>query len=62
MSLILGMGIWVFLAWILTILAAIVCVIYGIYHEVIKKTNDKEESKEKEKSSQPSKSKKAGEK
>ena len=62
MSLILGMGIWVFLAWILTILAAIICVIYGIYHELIKKTSDKEESKEKEKSNQPSKSKKTGEK
>ena len=47
MSLILGMGIWVFLAWILTIIAAILCIIYGIYHEVIKKTSDKEEKRQK---------------
>ena len=49
MSLILGMGIWVFLAWILTILAAILCIIYGIYHEFIKKTSDDEEPKQIEK-------------
>jgi len=49
MSLILGMGTWVFLAWILTIIAAIVCIVYGIYHEVIKKKSDKEELKIKEK-------------
>lgn len=48
MSLILGMGIWVFLAWILTIISAILCIIYGIYHEVIKKTSDKEEKRQKE--------------
>ena len=39
MSLILGMDSGVFLAWILTILAAILCVAYGIYHEIIKKTD-----------------------
>ncbi len=49
MSLILGMGIWVFLAWILTILAAILCILYGIYHEFIKKTNDNEEQQQNEK-------------
>ncbi len=49
MDLIIGMDIWVFLAWILTILAAVVCVIYGIYHEVIMKTSDKEEQKSKKK-------------
>lgn len=49
MSLILGMGIWVFLAWILTILAAILCVLYGIYQEFIKKDNDEEKPIEKKK-------------
>ena len=43
MDLILGMDVWVFAAWILTILSAIVCIIYGIYHQFIKKT-DKEKS------------------
>jgi hypothetical protein len=33
----LGMDPWVFTAWILTILAAIFCVLYGIYYEFIKK-------------------------
>ena len=37
MSLILGMDIWVFAAWILTILSAIFCVIYGLYYEFLKK-------------------------
>jgi hypothetical membrane protein len=36
-SLILGMGVWVFTAWILTIISAIFCVLYGVYHEFIKK-------------------------
>ncbi len=64
MSLILGMGIWVFLAWILTILAAILCILYGIYHEFIKKTNDNEEQQqnEKTKSKKPSKTVKKEEK
>ena len=64
MSLILGMGTWVFLAWILTIIAAIVCIVYGIYHELIKKTSDEEElkKKEKNKSKKSSKTKKKGEK
>ena len=35
---ILGMDIWVFTAWILTILAAVLCVLYGIYHEYLKKS------------------------
>ena len=39
MSLILGMDLFVFIAWIGTIFAAIFCVIYGIYFEYIKKSN-----------------------
>jgi uncharacterized BrkB/YihY/UPF0761 family membrane protein len=60
MSLILGMGVWVFLAWTLTIIAAILCILYGIYHELIKKTPDEEPiTKEKPQKKQP---KKTGEK
>lgn len=45
MALILGMDFFVFIAWIGTILAAIFCVIYGIYYEYIKKSNnDKDKS------------------
>ena len=40
MTFLLGMDFFVFIAWIGTILAAIFCVIYGIYHEFIKKSND----------------------
>ena len=40
MSLILGMDVGVFIAWIGTILAAILCVIYGLYHQFIKKTEE----------------------
>ena len=39
MTFILGMDIFVFFAWIGTIFAAIFCVLYGIYHEFIKKSN-----------------------
>ena len=49
MSLILGMDAWVFTAWILTILAAILCVIYGIYNEFFKKSNEQKSSIKKEK-------------
>jgi predicted outer membrane lipoprotein len=44
MTLILGMDPFVFIAWIGTILAAIFCVIYGIYYEFIKQKdqNDKQ--------------------
>jgi len=38
MNLILGMDIGVFIAWIGTILAAVLCVLYGVYHELIKKS------------------------
>jgi|GEM_PF-4775600 len=37
MDSILGMDIWVFAAWFLTILAAISCVLYGVYYEFLKK-------------------------
>ena len=43
MSFILGMDIFVFIAWIGTILAAIFCVIIGIYYEFIKKSNNENE-------------------
>ena len=50
MGLILGMDIWVFAAWILTILAAISCVLYGLYSELLKKqrTGKNEQSVEEE--------------
>ncbi|EMR74388.1 hypothetical protein MBGDN05_00174 [Thermoplasmatales archaeon SCGC AB-539-N05] len=53
MSLILGMDAWVFAAWILTIIAATVCVIYGIYYEYLKKDDEekppvKKDEKQKE--------------
>ena len=38
MTFLLGMDLFVFIAWIGTILAAISCVLYGIYHELIKKS------------------------
>lgn len=50
MSLILGMDTWVFLAWIGTILTTVFCVIYGIYYQFIKKTNE-ETPKKREKDS-----------
>lgn len=48
MGLILGMDIWVFTAWIGTILVTIFCVIYGIYHQFLKKSDEKITSKRKE--------------
>lgn len=39
MGLILGMDLWVFIAWIGTILAAVLCILYGIYHQFVKKTD-----------------------
>jgi hypothetical protein len=50
MSLILGMDGWVFSAWLLTIISAILCVIYGVYHQFIKKSNEKEISIKQKKS------------
>jgi len=52
MSLILGMDTWVFLAWIGTILTTIFCVIYGIYYQFIKKSNEETPKKREQKSSQ----------
>jgi len=37
MGFILGMDIWVFTAWLGSILAAILCILYGLYHEYFKK-------------------------
>ena len=48
MSYILGMDIGVFIAWILTILAAVLCVLYGIYCYV-KKSDLKIPNKKKQK-------------
>jgi len=42
---ILGMDSGVFTAWILTIISAIGCVIYGIYCEYLKKPEEKKSSK-----------------
>jgi len=41
MSMILGMDPWVFTAWIGTIIAAIFCVLYGIYNQYFAKDDDK---------------------
>jgi hypothetical protein len=41
MSMILGMDIWVFTAWIGTILSSLLCLLYGIYYEFLKKTDKK---------------------
>ena len=52
MALILGMDLFVFIAWIGTILAALFCVLYGIYYEFIKKddvSNNSSEDKQKSK-------------
>ena len=49
MSLILGMDGWVFAAWLLTIISAILCVLYGIYHQFIKKSNENEKTAKKQK-------------
>ena len=47
MSLILGMDPIVFLAWLLTILSAIFCVLYGLYCEYFKKEKIQTPLKEK---------------
>ena len=44
MDLILGMDIGVFLAWIGTLLAAVLCIIYGIYYQFIKKKPEPQQS------------------
>ena len=48
MGMILGMDIWVFTAWIGTILAAVLCQLYGFYHWYKKKSDeDKQPSRKK---------------
>ncbi len=47
MSLILGMDIYVFIAWIGTIISAILCILYGVYHEFYKKKLKTKTSKDK---------------
>ena len=49
MSMILGMGPWVFIAWIGTIIAAILCVLYGIYNKYFDKEEEKKSPVEKKK-------------
>ncbi|MFH1101530.1 MAG: hypothetical protein V1726_05810 [Methanobacteriota archaeon] len=41
MSFIFGMDPVVFTAWIGTILAAILCIVYGVYYQFLKKTDEK---------------------
>jgi len=41
MDLIIGMDLGVFIAWIGTLLAAILCVLYGLYYQFIKKSDEK---------------------
>jgi len=43
MNLILGMDLGVFLAWIGTLLATVLCIIYGLYYQFIKKTDKKQQ-------------------
>lgn len=44
MDLILGMDIGVFVAWIGTLLAAVLCVVYGVYYQFIKKSPKPQQS------------------
>ena len=44
MNFILGMDIWVFIGWLGTILATILCILYGLYHEFLKKNKKKVKS------------------
>jgi phosphotransferase system glucose/maltose/N-acetylglucosamine-specific IIC component len=48
-KMILGMDGGVFAAWILTIIAAIACVIYGIYYEFLKKDEEEKTPLKKDK-------------
>jgi hypothetical protein len=41
MNLILGMDLGVFLAWIGTLLATILCILYGLYYQFIKESDEK---------------------
>lgn len=51
MNLIFGMDIGVFLAWIGTLLATVLCIAYGLYYQFVKKPKEKKptSSDEKEK-------------
>ncbi len=42
MDFILGMDIGVFLAWIGTLLATLLCIVYGLYYQFIKKSEEKQ--------------------
>ncbi len=42
MNLILGMDLGVFIAWIGTLLATVLCVLYGLYYQFIKKSDEKQ--------------------
>jgi predicted outer membrane lipoprotein len=44
MNLILGMDFGVFLAWIGTLLAAVLCILYGLYYQFIKKSDEKQKT------------------
>jgi predicted outer membrane lipoprotein len=46
MALILGMDLFVFIAWIGTIIAALFCVLIGLYYELIKKDDTNNKSSE----------------
>lgn len=45
MELILGMDIGVFVAWLGTILATILCIVYGLYYRFVKKTKETQSQK-----------------
>lgn len=49
MNLILGMDLGVFIAWIGTLLAAVLCIIYGIYYQFNKKLSEEEDVLKKDK-------------
>jgi predicted outer membrane lipoprotein len=42
MNLILGMDLGVFTAWIGTLLATVLCILYGLYYQFIKKSDEKQ--------------------
>jgi hypothetical protein len=53
LNLILGMDLGVFIAWFGTLLAAVLCILYGIYTQLIKKTGEQQvKQKEDEKKQQ----------
>jgi predicted outer membrane lipoprotein len=44
MDLIIGMDLGVFLAWIGTLLATVLCILYGLYYQFFKKSDEKQQS------------------